>query len=114
VPPLTPAAVSAATAEQDAAQDQQAQFEAVFLAGIVVVLCRGQVRQRLFVLLARAVDEAVARSTKQPRARLFDRRRKPVSLHEFVENILQDVLGIVGNAYPAPRCNAVVSPAIFV
>ncbi len=61
-----------------------------------------QVGQRLLFLFAKTIDDAVARGTEKPRARLFDWSRQPIGLYEFVKHVLQDVLGIVRVADPAP------------
>ncbi|CAN0641034.1 hypothetical protein BCEP27_10657 [Burkholderia cepacia] len=79
---------------------RQHEIQPVLAVRVVVGL--GQIGQRLLLLLAKAVDDTVARRAEQPRAHLFDGRRKPVSLDELVKHVLKDVLGIVRVANPTP------------
>lgn len=80
---------------------RQRQIQAILAVRFVVGI--EQIGQRLLLLLAKTIDDAVARGTEQPRARLFDWRGKSIGLYEFVKHILQNVLGIVRVADPAPN-----------
>jgi hypothetical protein len=43
-------------------------------------------------------DDPMARDAGEPCARLLDGRRQPVRLHELVQDVLQDVIGVVAIA----------------
>src|SRR5580765_3362150 len=46
------------------------------------------------LLLAEEVRDAIARNAKEPAGDVLDWHQQPVGLHQFVEHLLQDVLGI--------------------
>src|SRR6185437_4898548 len=57
---------------------------------------------------AKSVNNPVARHTEQPRTCLLNRLHQPVSLHEFGENILQDVFCVA--FVPYTSTNEVAQP----
>jgi hypothetical protein len=76
----------------------QRQAFAVFFCARGMAADRG--RQRLRLLFAKEIGDAIAGHAKEPGACLFYRLKEPVGGDEFVEDFLQDVFGfgLVGHA----------------
>ena len=59
-----------------------------------------RVAEGLRLLLAEKVRDAVARDAKEPAGHVLDRHQQAIGFYQFVEDVLQDVLGVGGIGHP--------------
>jgi hypothetical protein len=61
------------------------------------------VAEGLWPLLAKKVNDAIACHAKKPVGDVLDRHQQAVSFHQFVEDLLHDVLCIGGIGHTPPN-----------
>src|SRR4029077_2972955 len=66
-------------------------FDVQHLAAFALYRC---IAEGLWPLLAKKVNDAIARHAKKPASQVLDRHQQVVRFHQFVEDLLHNVFGV--------------------
>ena len=77
----------------------------------VVVRRDSAIAEALRLLFAEEINNAIPRDPKQPAGDMFDRHQQAVCLHQFVEDVLQNVLGVERISHAPP--NKIAQPGLL-
>lgn len=78
---------------------------------VAVLICGSRIAEVFRFLLAEEIGDSIARHAKQPTGNVVNRHQQPVRFHQFVEDVLQNVLSVTRVGY-APA-NEVAQPGLL-